>query len=44
MAMGYVILCIQSLSAFKYVAEFIDWDKVTAMASAHGPANSDGSR
>ena len=29
-AMGYAILSIASLRQFKYVSEFIDWDKVTA--------------
>ncbi len=31
-AMGYVLLLISSLRQFKYVAEFIDWGKVTASA------------
>lgn len=31
-AMGYVLLSIISLRQFKYVAEFIDWAKVTRTA------------
>jgi hypothetical protein len=31
-AMGYVLLCVLSSRQFKYVAEFIDWDKVTEAA------------
>ena len=36
MAIGYVILSIFSLRAFKYVAEFIDWDKVAQTAASDG--------
>ena len=32
MGMGYVLLCIQSLRRFGYVAEFIDWEKVRESA------------
>src|SRR5688572_27712456 len=33
-AMGYIILVIISLRQFKYVAEFIDWRKVTEIAES----------
>jgi hypothetical protein len=32
MGMGYVLLCIQSLRRFGYVAEFMDWEKVRESA------------
>src|SRR5687767_13857950 len=32
MAMGYVLLHIVSLSQFKYLADFINWDKVAEVA------------
>jgi hypothetical protein len=46
--MGYVVLLILSLRQFKYVAEFIDWQKVTEFAAPGdapngGPATSDDS-
>jgi hypothetical protein len=31
-SMGYVVLLIISLRQFKYVSEFIDWEKVTEIA------------
>lgn len=37
-AMGYVLLLISSLRQFRYVAEFIDWGKVTTCATKpHNP-------
>ena len=37
-AMGYVLLLISSLRQFRYVAEFIDWGKVTTSATKpHNP-------
>ena len=38
-AMGYIILCIISLRQFKYVAEFIDWAKVSRIAEPSAPPN-----
>jgi hypothetical protein len=38
-AMGYVLLLIISLRQFKYVAEFIDWSKVTALAEPGAAPN-----
>jgi hypothetical protein len=32
MAMGYVLLFIVSLRQFKYLADFIDWNKVAEVA------------
>jgi predicted neutral ceramidase superfamily lipid hydrolase len=40
-SMGYVVLLIMSLRQFKYVAEFIDWRKVTEIAEQAGASNGD---
>ncbi|MBA4149449.1 MAG: hypothetical protein H0X66_15155 [Verrucomicrobia bacterium] len=40
-SMGYVILYIISLRQFKYIAEFIDWDKVSKIAEPSTPTTGD---
>ena len=37
--MGYVLLYVISLRRFKFVAEFIDWTRVSAVAEPHAAPN-----
>ena len=39
LAMGYLMLSITALRQFKYVTEFIDWARVSAVVEPSGPAD-----